>query len=82
MEDQDRSGAPITATTPQKIKFVRQLIDDDPHISLHQIESLSSNTIDRHIFTIILIFKKSAGSLISFSRKACSIFLTEEFGQI
>ena len=52
LEDNNRPGAPITATIPQNIEAVRQLINDDPHISLHQLEaqtSLSYGTIERII---------------------------------
>ena len=53
LEDQDRLGAPITTKMPHNIKTVRQIIDDDPHISLHQSEaqtSLSYGTIETIIF--------------------------------
>ena len=42
LEDHDRPGAPITATTPANIEAVRQLINDDPHISLHHLEAQTS----------------------------------------
>jgi len=52
LKDQDRPGGPITATIPQNIETVRNLIDEDPHMSLHQLEaqtSLSYGTIERII---------------------------------
>jgi hypothetical protein len=51
LEDQSRPGAPITAKIPQNIETVRNLIDENPHISLHleALTSLSYGTIERII---------------------------------
>lgn len=52
LQDNDRSGAPITATTSKNIKAVRKLIVANPHISLHELQtkaSLSYGTIERII---------------------------------
>ena len=41
IEDGFRSGRPITATTKLNISIVKDLIDNDPHISYNQIEEES-----------------------------------------
>jgi len=41
IEDAFRSGRPITATTQQNISIVKDLIDNDPHISYNEIEEES-----------------------------------------
>lgn len=38
-KDNPRSGAPVTAVTPQNIELVRQLIESDPHVSYNDIEA-------------------------------------------
>jgi hypothetical protein len=38
IEDQPRPGRPITETTTENIKQVRFLIDDDPYITIEDIQ--------------------------------------------
>jgi histone-lysine N-methyltransferase SETMAR len=48
IEDDPRSGRPITAHTEANIELVRQIIEEDPHSTYNEIEALSSlnqNTI-------------------------------------
>ena len=69
LEDQDRPGALVTTTMPQNIQTVQQLVDNDPHISLHQLEAQNRcpTVPSKESFT-----SKS---------KSCSL-LPAEFGQI
>jgi hypothetical protein len=52
VEDEERSGRPVTETTPENIDQVRDLIDDDPYLIVDEIEEqtgLSHGTVQRII---------------------------------
>ena len=52
IEDEPRSGRPITKTTSENIELVRKVIEEDPHCSYEDIEAetlLSHGTINRII---------------------------------
>jgi histone-lysine N-methyltransferase SETMAR len=52
IEDDPRSGRPISATKPENIQAVQDVIDEDPHSSYEDIEAetqLSRGTIERII---------------------------------
>ena len=52
IEDEPRSGRPITKTTSENIELVRKVIKEDPHCSYEDIEAetlLSHGTINRII---------------------------------
>ena len=38
VEDEERSGSAVTETTPENIDQVRDLIDDDPYLTIDEIE--------------------------------------------
>jgi [histone H3]-lysine36 N-dimethyltransferase SETMAR len=42
LEDNPRAGRPITATTDANVKVIRELIDNNPHITYAQIEAETS----------------------------------------
>ena len=39
VEDQPRPGRPVTETTPANIEEVRRLINDDPHLTIDEIQA-------------------------------------------
>ena len=48
VEDEERSGRPVTETTPENIDQVRGLIDNDPYLTVDEIEEqtgLSHGTV-------------------------------------
>ena len=50
--DEERPGRPVTETTPENIDQVRDLIDDDPYLTVDEIEGqtgLSHGTVQRII---------------------------------
>ncbi len=52
LEDKPRSGSPITETTSENIEQVRLLIDDDPHITIEEVQEhigLTYGTVQRII---------------------------------
>ena len=52
IKDKSRSGHQITANTTANIELVRQVVEDNPHVSYEEIEaetSLSRGTIERII---------------------------------
>ena len=52
IEDEARPGRPITETTSENIEQVRLLIDDDPHITIEEVQEqtdLSHGTVQRII---------------------------------
>ena len=52
VEDEERSGRSVTETTPENINQVRDLIDDDPYLTVDEIEEqtgLSHSTVQRII---------------------------------
>ena len=42
LKDKDYPRAPIKAPTPQNIEIIQQLINNEPHISLHQLKAQTS----------------------------------------
>ena len=63
VEDKERSGRPVTETTSENIEEVRSLIDDDPHVTIEEMEmqtSLSHGTIQRIIFDHLNLRKITA----------------------
>ncbi|CAF5132151.1 unnamed protein product, partial [Rotaria sp. Silwood1] len=60
IEDETRPGRPVTETTSENIEQVHLLIDDDPHITIEEVQEqtgLSHGTIQR-IITDHLNLKK------------------------
>jgi len=50
VEDEDRPGRPITETTSENIEQVRDLINDDPYVTIDELEvqsGLSHGTVQR-----------------------------------
>ena len=42
VKDKERSGRPVTETTVENIEEVRSLIEDDPHITIEELEMQTS----------------------------------------
>ena len=60
VEDEARPGRPVTETTSENIEQVRLIIDDDPHITIEEMQEqtgLSHGTVQR-IITDHLNLKK------------------------
>ena len=45
LEDNPRNGRPITVITQQNIDAVKNLVNDDPHISFNYIDSIFLNIL-------------------------------------
>lgn len=66
IEDQPRPGRPVTETTFENIEEVRCLIDDDPHLTIDEIQvetGMSRGTIER-IISDHLKLKKTTASWV------------------
>ena len=66
IEDEARPGRPVTETTFENIEQVRLLIDDDPHITIEEVQEqtgLSHGTVQR-IITDPLNLKKATARYI------------------
>ena len=49
LEDEAKSGRPISVITPQNIDMVRNIVEDDPHSTIHEIAShldISTGSVD------------------------------------
>ena len=63
LEDEHRSGRPITAFTSQNIQLVKDLIEEDPHISYSRLEaytSLNRNTLVKIIHEALNLSKRAS----------------------
>ena len=63
VEDEERPGRPITETTSENIEQVRSLINDNPHITIQEMEAqtgLSHGTIHRIISNHLNLKKLTA----------------------
>ncbi|CAF1411114.1 unnamed protein product [Adineta ricciae] len=63
LEDDARSGRPISETTPQNIEQIRLLIDDDPYLTIEEIQEetgFSYGTIQRILTTHLNLRKITA----------------------
>jgi histone-lysine N-methyltransferase SETMAR len=63
LEDEGRSGRPISETTPQNIEQIRLLIDDDPYLTIEEIQEetgFSYGTIQRILTTHLNLRKITA----------------------
>ena len=69
IEEKDRPRAAITLLKSKNVEIVRQFIDDNPHISLHQLEAqtlMSYGTIERIIHNNLYLQNSyHAGSTIT-----------------
>ncbi|CAF4307448.1 unnamed protein product [Rotaria sordida] len=66
IEDEARPGRPVTETTFENIEQVHLLIDDDPHITIEEVQEqtgLSHDTV-RRIITDHLNLKKTTARYI------------------
>ncbi|CAF4414632.1 unnamed protein product, partial [Didymodactylos carnosus] len=63
VEDEERVGRPITETTTENIRQVEDLINDDPYITINELEAesgLSHGTIQRIISDHLQLKKVTA----------------------
>ena len=63
LEDEARPGRPISETTPQNIEQIRLLIDDDPYLTIKEVQeqtAFSCGTIQRIITTHLNVGKITA----------------------
>lgn len=84
VEDEERSGRPVTETTPENIDQVRHLIDDDPYLTVDEIEEqtgLSHGTVQRIISDHLQLRKITARYVpkhLTNSQKAERVRICEE----
>ena len=63
VEDEQGSGRPVTETTPENIDQIRDLIDDDPYLTVDEIEEqtgISHGTVQRIISDYLQLRKITA----------------------
>ena len=53
LDDETRSGRPISATTPENIEQVRLIIDDDSHVTIEEIQEQTglTYTLKKKVFS-------------------------------
>jgi histone-lysine N-methyltransferase SETMAR len=84
VEDEERPGRPVIKTTSENIEHVRRLIDDDPHITIQEMEvqtDLSHGTIHRIISDHLNLKKLTARYIpkqLTDSQKAERVRLCKE----
>lgn len=63
VEDEQRSGSPVTETTPENIDQIRDLVDDDPYLTVAEIEEqtgISHGTVQQIISDYLQLRKITA----------------------
>ncbi|CAF3871049.1 unnamed protein product [Rotaria sordida] len=81
IEDEARLGRPVTETTFENIEQVRLLIDDDPHITIEEVQEqtdLSHGTVQRIITDHLKLKKAIAQKFQEGTWRLCDIITGDE----